>query len=644
MIKFLRKYNKWLLGVGGSLLMVTFLLTGQQSIFQPNPMKQVVATVGSENIRRSELANAEAEYEGLKELWAFGIQSLGIESGAHWMLLKREAEAAGLVGGEGDGRRMREEIAEIEARQIAMYNRGVDPEKIRAQIDEQMRTKSVPRAAGVAHESLQEFERTLSYLRGVVRLKTQYAGAVRVSDVRGVAHLKENFDGVVVDGLVIPAERLIASVPEPTPEQVQEQYQTYRDVKAGSGEFGFGYLQPPRVKFEYITLDRAAFRNAVSLDPVAVSKFFQQNRAKYPGDEAAETARVQADLTNVKADQMMSEADRLYTARLKPDVRSLPQDNGFRVLPPDWASNGVRMAALNAAITSGLQAQGTPVTATVTVRDQGWTHIEDLGRELGIGKATYRVGTNTGDFKQLVSQIHELDPKSPLTLQSRLPYETYLTESGTDNRYYVNILDWRPESAPESIEEVRSEVVRDLKLKAAFDRLKSMADDIRSQAISEGLDAVAKEFPTPAALGAADPTPQPLPVFRYANVNKGFATGELNQKEIREAVLKDARGMGPQMVPTPDNLPQRTITVPVPSKLSLGVVQVLGMRPITSEVLRQIGRREYDNFAQQELQGRNNEAAEGWDAPDPFSFEQMSRRYSYTAVRDESLPNSKRKQ
>lgn len=638
MIKFLRKYNKWLLGIGGSLLMVTFLLTGPQSIFQPNQNKQVVATVGDEKIKWAETHAAEQEYEALHSLWRYGIEALGIKNGAHWMLLKREAAAAGLVGGSGDGQKMREEIAAMQAQQMSMFNQGADIAKMRAEIDEQMKSTAVPHAAAMAHQSIPEFEHTLSYLRGVLRLRQQYTNAARVSDVRGIAHLKDNYDGVVVDGLVIPAERLIASQPEPTEQQVAEQYQKYRDVKAGTGEFGFGYLQPSRIKYEYLTLDRAAFRAAADLDPVAVSKYYQQHRDKYPGEETVETARVQTDLVNVKADQMMNEAERLYTTRLKPDVRALANENGFRKLPADWNTSGLRLSALATAITDGLRTAGTNVTPSVIVRDQGWTRVSDLSHENGIGNSTFRVGTNEGNFEKLIGQMHEFNAKTPLTLQSRLPYETYLTDSGTQNRYFLNVLDWRPEGAPENIDEVRTEVVHDLKLKAAYDQLVHIKDDIRSKAISEGLDALAKQYPAPAALGAIDPTPTPLPIFRYAVVNKGNATGDLNVKELREAIVAKSRDLGPQLVATPENLPDRTMVTPLPGKLSLGVVQVLGGRPITGEVLRQVGRNDYNSFAAEELREVNKEES------DPFSFDQISKRYAYKAIKDESLPGEKRKQ
>ncbi len=626
MVKLMRKNRKILLAVFGALLMVMFLLSGPD-VFRPDPMKRVIATAGAREVTFGQQAQADAEYAALKEFAPSVVDGLQIQHGTHWMLLSDEAVRAGLVGDQEDGRRLIPQIAEINLQPFA---RMIPPDQYQTQLDgliQRLETEGRMTAAGRSQMTLEDFDRVLAKLQGVVRLRGQYINALRISDRRGVSQIKEAFDGVVVDGLVIPAERLMAGMPEPTEEQVQAQFQKYKDVQPGTGEFGFGYVQPPRVKYEVLELNRDAFKRSITLDPVAVSKYYLQNRSKYTGDEATETARVREDLLNARVEGMLSDADRMYMSRLKPELRNLPQDGAYRRLPAEWNTGGIRLGALAEAIGEGLKAAGHEVSPTVTVRDQGWVKVADLGQEPGVGRAQFRVGTLTGDLRRLVENLRELNPQATIGFQARVPFENYLVEPGTQNRFYVNVLEWRPESPAESIEEVRAEVVRDLKLKAAYDVLLARAEEVRSKAISQGLDAVAAEYPSPAPLGASDPTPRPVPVFRYASVNRRFATGELNQEKVREAVMSRAEELGVRLVATPENLPERTMTVAVPGKLSLAVVQVLGHRPVTLEDMRSLGRSTYSGFLMQELREVAPDA-------DPFSFEAIQKRANYKTSKD----------
>ncbi|HYE62482.1 MAG TPA: hypothetical protein VD997_10860 [Phycisphaerales bacterium] len=631
MIKLMRKNRKILLAVFGAGLMVMFLLSGPQSIFQPDPTKAVVATVAGREVKAGEMGKYNSEYQAMKQLSAEVVERLQIENGEHWMLLTEEAKRAGLVGATGIDSRMSlfEQIAQVQlnrAMQMGMlrinsqgeFNKAID--NAATNLEQQIK----PRIAGQLRMSEEEFDRAVAKLHGVIRLRGQFQGAVRVSEKRSIAEVQKQYDAVVADGLVIPAEKISATMPEPTEEQVQAQFAQYKDVKPGTGEFGFGYVQPARVRFEYLVIDRNKLKALVKPDPVRVSKEYQKNRAKYTGDEATETPRVEADIVNTMVDQLIADAERIAAARLKTELRTLPVEGGKRKLPTDWDQRGLRLSGLAEALREGFKAQGYEYTPEVVVRNEAWTKVRELMREPGIGTAYFRTGTSSGDLRRLADSMSELNAQSGVPFQAKVPFETPLADMASGNRYYVNVLDWRAESPADSLEEVRGDVVRDLKLKAAYDQLVRQLDDLKSQAISSGLDAVAAQYPTPAPLGATDPTPKPLPVFRYATVTRDSATGELNAKEVRDAVVAKAQQLGVKMVATPENLPERTVAVAVPSKLSVAVVQILGHRPATQELMRTVSRGMVDQFAMQELREHNEN--------DPFSFEALRARYDYKAV------------
>lgn len=641
MIKLMRKNRKVLLAVFGAGLMVMFLLSGPQSIFQPDPTKAVVAHVAGREVKAGEMGKFNSEYQAMKELAGSIIDRLGIENGEHWMLITEEAKRAGLVGATGAESRasLFQQIAAEQIRELLQMGRlniQTQEELMRAIENQAIRleVEYKPKIAGQLRLSDEEFDRAAAKLQGIVRLRDQYQGAVRVSEKRSTAEVQKLYDGVIADGLVIPAEKISATMPEPTEEQVQAQFAQYKDAKPGTGEFGFGYVQPPRVKFEYLVIDRAKLKAMVKPDPVRVSKEYQKNRSKYTGDEATETARVEADIVTTMVDQLVADADRMYAARLKPELRTLAIEGGKRKLPADWNERGLRLSGVAEAIREGFKAQGYDYTPEVVVRNTGWTKVRELSREPGIGNAYFRQGTSNGDLRRLVESMYELDPKTEVPFQAQVPFETGLTDMSTGNRYFVNVLEWRAESPADSLEEVRADVVRDLKLKAAYDQLVRSQDDLKSQAITSGLDTIAAAYPTPAAVGATDPTPKPLPVFRYATITRNSATGELNAKEVRDAVIAKAQAMGIKAVATPENLPERTMTVPVPSKLSMAVVQILGQRPTTQEIMRTVNRRTVDGFAMEELREQN--------ADDPYSWKALQARYEFKAVKEEDDKGKKR--
>src|SRR5262249_20056545 len=160
----------------------------------------------------------------------------------------------------------------------------------------------------------------------VMRLFEQYQTVLRISDRRAIAKVKHDFDRVLVDAVVVPASKAQDGIPEPAEAQVAEQYLKYKDVKPGAGEVGVGYLQPARVKLEWMMLDRDAISKTINIDPVDANKHWRQNKDKYKGEFAADRAAVEADLRAAKVDQILQDADRYYKTHLRQAIRSLTQD------------------------------------------------------------------------------------------------------------------------------------------------------------------------------------------------------------------------------------------------------------------------------------------------------------------------------
>ncbi|MCH8165123.1 MAG: hypothetical protein IH889_05900, partial [Planctomycetes bacterium] len=100
MFKFLRKYNKYILAVGGTLLMITFLIpVAFQSLLPVAGQQRATwAQVGQDKVTAADLAQIQQELQLLQVLPP--LRGVGtIDQPEHWYLLVREAESAGLIGG-----------------------------------------------------------------------------------------------------------------------------------------------------------------------------------------------------------------------------------------------------------------------------------------------------------------------------------------------------------------------------------------------------------------------------------------------------------------------------------------------------------------------------------------------------------------
>ncbi len=104
MFKFLRKYNKWILAVGGTLLMIVFLVPQAiQTLSQRAAVGGAVwATVGEDDEEvagpiRDDAARPSSRCSSASA--ARRSRFAVTNEPEHWYLLVREAEQAGLLGG-----------------------------------------------------------------------------------------------------------------------------------------------------------------------------------------------------------------------------------------------------------------------------------------------------------------------------------------------------------------------------------------------------------------------------------------------------------------------------------------------------------------------------------------------------------------
>jgi len=669
MVKLLRKHRKYILVVGGTLLMIAFLVPQAFNTLIGDPGRRVYAKLGGEKITLTEHERFQREFSALDEFSPGLVRGeLRCESADHWMLLSREATDAGLVAEDGDGSSWTEFNSAMEtaaAAQIAQSLYGAqareklaDPAVQKQCMDLAKRRVEDQKAETAARNRLTpaDFNKSLARARGVFRLRNAFLSAPRYSDRRAVAVKAQRFEGAVIESLVVPAERIAFTMPEPAEEQLVAHFAKYRDVKPGDGEMGFGYRLNPRVKLEWITIDRAAIEKAVPTDAVEANKRWRNNRAKFPGEFAAEQSRIEAEIKKERVEKIAADVDVLVRGEFKRAASRLEADGTFKKLPPDWASRRPKLEDVAQTVVKSVKENsGIDIPMpTVTVQSAKWLTELDLYSLPGLGSASVSLGGGSSvPLPGLVFAAKEFNRTDLADFNIAL--QVGLTSGdlvGVDasSRYYFTILDFRGESPADSIDEVRDRCVLDLKKLAAFERLKASLPVYEALALG-GLDEVKKtvdaEYPLPVApTDTPDPAlpdpalpdpakpgdkpavPEALEITRRQFVPRVVtgSTGPTDSPEFRAKVRAIAQSLDPTKPTTEKPAEERVASIANPRSLAVQVALVVGIQPATFEVIRAMGDRQLEETQLREIR----QLMDADPTLDPYRYDTLVSRWKYS--------------
>ncbi len=657
MLKFLRKYNLIILVVGGSLLMVVFLLQPVLTRLQPSPASRKVGTIGPDNkkVTQGDFQQASDDLRVIESIAPFIPRAgLGLQPNremAHYYLLLHEAQRAGVVGGVDDGASWIPELATEQARidEISQYPRQywnmIASQPFFAQAVAQRAIQLEPQLmerreqlAGRLGIPVARVDQALANARGIFRLRTSYTSTLRLSapDTLELAH--ERFDAALADLLVVPASRFESEIPAPTDAQLAAHFEAYKAEIPGTGEFGFGYLQPASVKLEWLILDPAAFNAAVDPDPIEVRKRWTQNRATYTRDFADERARIETELRAQEAERLMVEADGVIRREVLAKTRQLEtDDSGHLVVPADWDQRRPRMSDIALRLVADLEAsEGVRVPMPrVESREAGWLNAQDLSTIPELGRASFRVGATPipAPLLPLIVRENETGQRSPLNPQVGVPIVETPATDDTGRRFYVTILAARRESPPDTLDDVRAQLTADLTSKLAYDKLLAEATRYAQLAREEGLPAVAAMLAP--SEGAAPHTVDTDVLLTRLSATPLVAP-ELSDPRVRQAtdfleaaVDAAAQRLDPVAPIGASPLDESIVWGAAPLERLVVLARLTAYRPVTIEDFRLRSRALVRAEASQLLA----EATEA-DEVNPFSFDALSSRANFIVESD----------
>ncbi|MBI1304916.1 MAG: hypothetical protein GC172_14200 [Phycisphaera sp.] len=629
MLKLLRQYNQWILAVGGTLLLVAFLMpTAIQNCAQQSGVGGAVwATYenGGE-LKGTDLDNARrelllVEFLGNPNRAQDPIAIIGADQDpAHWWLLVHEAERAGLVGGQAEG------LALIAARAAAQTAAGTP-------ISTEQAIENFRRAT----ESTREFVlETASKWSAVMRLLALVEGVDRVSDRRLEQFVAKTLLGINGDIVVIDARSATApiAVDAPTDERLAAHLAAFGDKPAPAdiGLERFGYRLPDRVRLEWMSIPKSAVeasvQNSDELSSLALKKRFALDPAKYGADPRSATgyaafesivrARTVEELTKSRLDEITKFAsDQLSLAQ-----RGLKRRDLYFVLPDDWASLKPSFSELAASIAEefGIPA---PIVETSGVAPVA---VSTVGELSGIGRAsTSRFGTPMR-LQQLVTGARELSTPEPTApVQTGVAGPALVGENG--DVYLFRIEEALPSTAETDLAAVRERVAADLTALERYRVLERDLASIKSEAASQGLRAVAERFGTSvqAVTELREANPQLLGFgFRLPSPIPGLG----NEPKALAAIIDAVRVLpltgDLSTIPVAD----RTFAVLSPDKLSLILVEVRELLPVTVE--------SYSGFvANPAIVDTVRDESVALDVRTVFGFDELARRMNFKRIRGE---------
>lgn len=677
MIKLIRKYNKWLLVVLGSFLMVAFLVSSVPSFGQGDPTKRVEGTLGSSKVRMRDLGQAARHFNFLSGILPGAIDNLQVEGATHWFLLSHEARAQGLVGTATDGDAWLEEVATAMVPSAAVDEAITELEQSSGtrrsdilsilrnnpQVQQQLAQRwlsdpknkdaaeAMPsriaqslrdgraRLAGEAGLSIDEANESLASLRGVMRLVQSAEMSNRFSDKRLQYTLQRDQDAVLADVVVFGPDAMTSDA-QPPDALLTELFEAGKDKLPDATTGAFGYRQPNRVQLQWFVVSRAGVEAAIRLDSVQTRIEYEKNRATYPGEFAVERANIEQSLRARKLSDALATAEQSFRTRVRINSRSLAANGAIKTLTNDWKATAPGLNDYATAVTEALASNDKLSISAPQIQSRStWVRVDRVSELAAIGNATLTQAGRPIAFSQVVAQLHEFDGKSALGLQVGVPFDAALRTQEGDLVFFV-VTDAKLASAAETIDEVRSDVVANAKEVLAFEQLKTKSAEWATLASTSGLDELVTKFNAGSLTGTTPATSVTVQRQQRFAAGESTLTSGMGREPLRDAVLARANERGRLTAATDADRAGRTLTAQLPVTRSIAIAQIVGDAPVTIEAFRSIGsqmgeimaRNERSRIATASTGATSATTRRGGNADAPFSFESLSKRLKWKSV------------
>ncbi|WP_428939233.1 hypothetical protein [Fontivita pretiosa] len=623
MYAYIRKNQKKVMAILGVILMIAFIIPTGIRATRPD-MEHVVGQIGSEKIYREQIQAAEDEWRFIAETVLQRNPAAAVDSQqSQWasiltMLpeqivrpIERQPETYFLL--------------QAEARQMGLSPNLAEAEQFlsgeTAGIRYQGRVMSLADLSQVDPRFAEQTKRAVAELLMVLSAFDRAVQAVKLSAPLVEHELAASMQQIKLNIVDFSAADFEASVPEPTEQQLQEQFQRYADVLPGAtpteaNPFGFGYKLPNRVKLQYIAIPRQQVRQAVRATKsdydweVEAYKYYLRYPERFPATQPQSPTTTSTDAFTLGGGSAPTTAaapttqpfeqvrDEIITTLLEPQIDKLQRQIQNEILQKlNQGYEAYRAATTTAPATA-------PQSATRPAGYESFQFLQDLARQIeqkynvtptvaaineykgplelrllpGIGQASL-----FADFAMFAEPFVPPDQRDqPAVLSLYEPSKPLPDDAG--NVYIFRLTDAVPAQRPGSIEPVREQVVADWKKARAFEAARAAAQQLleaaRQHAAGLAAAAVDRKLITTGAFSLNEPVPN------YPLSSRSQAKLGLEAHALLGAIARAASTTAPATQPL--QRPMGLVELPADGKVAvIELVEVRSdLKPEIAELAR----------------------------------------------------------
>ncbi len=621
MFKFLRKYSVWILGFGGTLLLIAFVAPDviQRFAQEAGTAGTVQAKVGDgEEVGFKEWQNSQKQAQIIDDFYSSIIK---IDSPAHWYLLTREANLAGITP----------------AIQIPTDNLGIS---------------EINYIASQSGTSPQTVLQTRANLQGVQQLKRMYQSAGKFSDRRLSKAAEDYFSSAAIETVVIPAIPLDNG--SFSTEAMQAQLDAWANTPEGEGDFGFGYKLPDRFKTEWLVIPSTTITASAKASPEFSTKeqrkFWRRNELDPRFPSVGTSTIIPEEVANAYLEQLTakkrSEIARSASEHLRNPRRGYSQTDGFINLPENWSADQLSYESLASALQNEFSI-ALPEYGSIST----WTSAENADTTPVIGSLiAVNQGDRAIDFRTLINSAKEFEGNGTYRIQESV--SSPVLEATNGDLVLFRLTETDAARAPRNLEEVQTQVQYDLDRLARWVSLQEESNIIEQNAREHGLLASSVEFHSvvsaprpvsmvdtgaPTILSPTDRRPLMLNTIgqritlgqQIEDMATTIPSLERNDRALIQAIMDRADKL-PLDVPISE-LPveDRIFVTRSPENMALVIVRFTGTTPASSELAQEFVKRTADSPAIIQLLISFDELG-GFDAiNDTFSFDSLAKRHNF---------------
>ncbi len=484
MMKFFRKYNKQLLAFFMVLLMIVFIGgSALQGLLAPDLNVEIAkSNLGSITQHDQRAANDETRIlESMGQNWQRPLfNDTDPITPVDWILLSREADKLGVSVDEAAIETNSSFESMMDQVRIVAHNLRVKPSTVVA---------------------------AMAKLQAIRQAAMSIATASMPSEAEVINAARNSMERVKVRAVLLPAEAFVDQNASFSEAQINEQFDKYRDRERGPG-LQFGYYRKPSIKVQYIKVDRDAIAAKVGVpnEERKAKAYYEEHREKDPAfrrkaeelaaapegpqapvyvdwEQAKETAITK--LRKEYADENVQKiADWLISTMTDPWMGIAPAESGYKSAPSEVADLEYYSRVVKR-LPQPMQFEN-----AITIPTTDFFTQQDAAKVPELGPLSVRSGQSlvARGFGAVAFNNEVIVPNIPsggkinaadyLARNQTAPFP--LTDPRNGNVYLFRVIDSQPGGPSESVDQVRDQIIVDLRLQKGFEAAKVRAQSLRS--------------------------------------------------------------------------------------------------------------------------------------------------------------------